>query len=115
MRRFFICSEDLLPMFIVDDVDALAEDAQELEALVESSDKTCKRYKMEISTAKGPYDDKQRQWHPEVVKRQKLESVSFNFSDNGSKPFLLRIATATLTKLTPIRSHNHIYANFLVY
>ena len=32
-----------------DDIDALAEEEQELETLVESLDKTCTRYKMEIS------------------------------------------------------------------
>ena len=37
-----ICS---LPMII----DALSEEKQELEALVESLDKTCTRYKMEMS------------------------------------------------------------------
>ena len=31
-----------------DDIDALAEDKQKLEALVESLDKTCTRYKMDI-------------------------------------------------------------------
>ena len=36
----------------VDDIDALAEEEQELEALVESLDKTCTRYKMEISAEK---------------------------------------------------------------
>ena len=35
-----------------DDIDALAEDEQELAALVESLDKTCTRYKMEISAEK---------------------------------------------------------------
>ena len=35
-----------------DDIDALAEEEQELEALVESLDKTCTRYKMEISVEK---------------------------------------------------------------
>ena len=35
-----------------DDIDALVEEEQELEALVESLDKTCKRYKMEISAEK---------------------------------------------------------------
>ena len=33
-------------------IDALAEEEQELEALVESLDKTCKRYKIEISAEK---------------------------------------------------------------
>ena len=35
-----------------DDINALAEEEQELEALVESLDKTCTRYKMEISAEK---------------------------------------------------------------
>ena len=35
-----------------DDIDTLAEEKQELEALVESLDKTCTRYKMEISAEK---------------------------------------------------------------
>ena len=35
-----------------DDIDALAEDEQELEALVESPDKTCTFYKMEICAEK---------------------------------------------------------------
>ena len=35
-----------------DDIDDLAEEEQELEALVESLDKTCTRYKMEISAEK---------------------------------------------------------------
>ena len=35
-----------------DDIDALAEEEQELEALVESLDKTCTKYKMEISAEK---------------------------------------------------------------
>ncbi|MEW8548509.1 MAG: reverse transcriptase domain-containing protein [Candidatus Thiodiazotropha sp.] len=35
-----------------DDIDAVAEDEQELEALVESLDQTCTRYKMEISAEK---------------------------------------------------------------
>ena len=36
-----------------DDIDALAEEEQELEALVESFHKTFKRYKMEISAEKA--------------------------------------------------------------
>ena len=35
-----------------DDMDALAEEQPELEALVESLDKTCTQYKMEISAEK---------------------------------------------------------------
>ena len=36
----------------VNDIDALVEEEQELEALVESLDKTCTRYKMDFSTEK---------------------------------------------------------------
>ena len=35
-----------------DDIDALADETQELQALIESLDKTCTRYKMEISAEK---------------------------------------------------------------
>ena len=48
-----------------DDIDALAEEGPKLEALVESLDKTCTKYKMEISAEKSQSDDKQLQWHPE--------------------------------------------------
>ena len=49
-----------------DDIDALAEDEQELESL----DKTCTRYKMEIS---DQTDDKQCQWPPERGKGKRAE------------------------------------------
>ena len=39
-------------MRFANDIDALAKEEQELEALVESLDKTCARYKMEISERK---------------------------------------------------------------
>ena len=36
-----------------DDIDSLAEEEQELEVLVESLDKTCTRYKMEMTVEKN--------------------------------------------------------------
>ena len=39
-------------MRFTDDIDALTEEQLKLEALVESLDKTCTRYKMEISAEK---------------------------------------------------------------
>ena len=84
-----------------DDIDAVAEEEQELEALVESLDKTCTRYKMEISAEKtklmtNSASGIQREIK---VKGQKLDTViSFKYlgavvSDDGSKPELLsRIA-----------------------
>ena len=102
-----------------DDIDTLAEEEQELEALVESLDKTCTRYKMEISAEKtklmtNSANGIQREIK---VKGQKLGTVT-NFkclgavvSDDGSKPEVLsRIAqaTAALTTLKPIWRDNNI-------
>ena len=103
----------------VDDIDALVKEEQELEALVESLDKTCIRYKIEISAEKAKLMTNsaigiQREIK---VKGQKLGTVtSFKFvgavvSDDGSKPEVLsRIAqaNAALTKLKPIWRDNTI-------
>ena len=102
-----------------DDIDALAEEEQELEALVEGLDKTCTRFKMEISAEKtklmtNSANGIQREIK---VKGQKLGTLtSFKYlgavvSDDGSKPEVLsRIAqaTAALTKLKPIWRDNKI-------
>ena len=87
-----------------DDTDALAEEEQELEALVESLDKTCTRYKMEISAEKTKLmtNSAMASKKEMKVKGQKFGTVtSFKYigavvSDNGSKPEILsRIAQAT--------------------
>ena len=102
-----------------DDIDALAVEEQELEALVESLDKTCTRYKMEISAEKtklmtNSASGIQREIK---VKGQKWGTVtSFKYlgavvSNDGSKTEVLsRIAqaTAALTKLKPIWRDNNI-------
>ena len=100
-----------------DDIDALAQVEQELEALVESLEKTCTRYKMELGAEKtklmtNSANGIQREIK---VKGQKLGTVtSFKYlgavvSDDGFKlEFLLSIAqaTAALTKLKPVwRQH----------
>ena len=100
-----------------DDIDALAEEEQELEALLESLNKICTRYKMEISAEKiklmtNSANGIQREIK---VKGLKLGTVT-NYlgavvSDDGSKPEVLsRIAqaTAALTKLKPIWRDNNI-------
>ena len=103
----------------VDDIDVLAIDEQELEALVESLNKTCTRYKMEISaeqtklTTNSAYGIQK-----EIkVKGHKLGCVtSFKYleaivSDNGSKPEIfsrIEHAIAALTKLKPIWRDNNI-------
>ena len=47
-----IGGRNITSLWFTDDIDALAEGKQELEALVESLYKTCTRYKMEISVEK---------------------------------------------------------------
>ena len=102
-----------------DDIDALAEEEQELDALVESLDKTCTRYKMEISAEKTKLmtSSVNRIQREIMLQWQKLGTVtSFKslgavVSDNGSKPEVLsRIAQATAArpKLKPIWRGNNI-------
>ena len=94
-----------------DAIDALDKEELELEALVESLNKTCTRYKTEISAEKTKLmTNKTKSIYTEIkVKRQKLGTVTiFKYlaaivSDEGSKPEVLsRIAQATvaLTKLS---------------
>ena len=96
-----------------DDTDALAEEEQEIEAVKESLDKTCTRYKMEIKAEKSELmTNCAIGIHREIkVKGQKLGAVtSVKYlgavvSDDGSKPeTLTRIAqaAAALIKLKPI-------------
>ena len=47
-----IGGRNITNMRFADGIDALAEEKQKLEAQVESLDKTCTRYKMEISAEK---------------------------------------------------------------
>ena len=114
-----IGGRNITSLRFADDIDALAEEEQELEALVESLDKTCTRYKMEISAEKiklmtNSANGIQREIK---VKGQKLGSVtSFKYlgaivSDDGSKPEVtsrIAHATAALTKLKPIWRDNNI-------
>ena len=50
--RISIGGRTIANMRFADDIDALVKEEQELEALVESIDKTCTRYKIEISDEK---------------------------------------------------------------
>ena len=51
-EKVSIGERNITNLRFADDIDTLAEEEQELEALAESLDKTCTRYKMEISTKK---------------------------------------------------------------
>ena len=84
-----------------DDIDALAREEQELEALVEILGKICTRYKMEISAEENKLmTNSANRFQREInVKGHKLGTVtSFTYlvgvvSDDGSKPEVLsRIA-----------------------
>ena len=44
-----ICGRNITNLWFADDIDALAEDKQGLDVLVEYLDKTCTRYKMKMS------------------------------------------------------------------
>ena len=50
--RISIGGGNITNLEIADDIHALAEEEQELEALIESLDKTCTSYKMEITAEK---------------------------------------------------------------
>ena len=50
--KISIGGRNIISLQFADDIDALAEEEQELEALVESLDKTSIRYKMKISAEK---------------------------------------------------------------
>ena len=101
------------------DIDAPAEEEQELEALVESLDKTCTRYKMKISAEKTKLMTNTANGIQREIKvtGQKLgTATSFKYIgvvvlDDGSKlEVLSRNAqtTAALTKLKPIWRDNNI-------
>ena len=49
-RKVSIGGLNIINLGFAGDIDALAEKEQKLEPLVESLNKTCSRYKMEIST-----------------------------------------------------------------
>ena len=51
-RKVNIGCRNITSLRFTDDIDALAEEEQELEALVERLDKTCTRYKMANSAEK---------------------------------------------------------------
>ena len=103
-EKVSIGGKNISNLRFADDIDAAAEKEQELEALVENLDKTCTRYKMEISAKKTKLVTNSTNGIQREIKAkgQKLGTVtSFKYlgavvSDDGSKPeILLRIAQAT--------------------
>ena len=82
-----------------DDIDALAEEEQELEALVESLHKTFKRYKMEISAEKaklmtnstnGIQRETKVKWHSSTMEKLfHMMAPNQRFSQGLHKPLQL--------------------------
>ena len=119
MKKVSIGGRTITNLRFANDIDALAEEKQEVEALVESLDESFTRYKMETNAEKtylmtNSANGIQRETK---AKGQKLGTMtSFKYlgaivSDEGSKQELLsRIAqaTAALTKLKPIWRDNNI-------
>ena len=108
-----IGGRDITKLRFTNGIEALADDEQELETLVESLDKTCTRYKMKINAEKTKLmTNTVSGFLGEIkVKRQRLGTVtSFKYlgavvSDEGSKPEVhsrIEQVTAALTKLKPI-------------
>ena len=116
-RKVSICGRNITNLSFADDIDALAEDKQELDLLLEYLDKTCIRYKMKMSAEKTELLTNNANGIQRVikVKGQKLGTVtSFKYlgvvvSDDSSKPEVLSMITqaiAALTKLKPIWRDN---------
>ena len=114
-----IGGRNIINLLFANDINALAEEEQESEALVESLDKTCTRYKMEISAQKTNLMTNSAigiQKEIKVTGQMLGTATSFKYlgaivSDDGSKPQVLsRIAQVNpgLTKLKPIWRDNNI-------
>ena len=112
-----IGGRDITNLRFADDIDAPSEEEQELEALVESLDKTCRRYKMEISAENTKLmTNSANGIEREVkVKGQRLDTVkSFKYlgsvgSADGSKPEILsRTAQVSVALTKPIWRDNNI-------
>ena len=112
--KISMSSRNILNLQFAADIDAIAEEKQEQETLVESLNKTCTWYKMEVSAEEIKLmTNSSNAIQMEIkVKEQKLGTVTSFIkylravvSDHGPKPQILsRIAqaAAALTKLKTI-------------
>ena len=117
--RVSIGCRNISDLQFVNDINAVAEEEQELEALIESLYKTSTRYKIKISAEQtklmtNSANSIQREFK---IKGQKLGTVtSFKYlgavvSDDDSNPEMFSMiaqATAAITKLKPIWRDNNI-------
>ena len=99
-QKFSICGRNITRLRFADETGALAEEEQELEDLVESLDKNCTRYKMEIGAERvNLMTNSVNGIHREInIKEQKPGTVtSFKYlgadSGGGFKPEILKLKT----------------------
>ena len=108
--KISIGGRNITNLRFAEDIDALAEEEQELEATVESLGKTCTRYKMEISADKTKLMTSSANGTQKEIKIKGQNSGTVTsakylvaaVSDDGSKLVVLSRfakATAALTKL----------------
>ena len=114
-RKVSVGGRNITDLRFADDIDALAAEEQELEALVESLDKTWTRYKTDISAEQTKLMTNSANGIQREIKvngqKFKLQVPWSSVSDDGSIPKALsRIAqaTAALPKLKPIWIDNNI-------
>ena len=107
--EFSIGDKNITKLRLADDIDALAEEGPALEALVDSLDKTCTRYKMEISAEKTKLMRNSANGIRRVIK-VKVQKQLFHMMDphQGFSQGLNKPLCTTLTKLTPIWRDNNI-------
>ena len=72
----------LTSLCFADDTDALPEEEQELEVLSENLDKTCTRYKMEISAEKKGADKGRGCYEPSVTRKQTSQNQQQTLNNN---------------------------------
>ena len=99
MEGFSIGGRTITNLQFADDIAALAEKEQELEALGESLNKTCKRFKMEISAGETKLiSNSAHGIQREIkIKGQKLGTVT-SFMYLGAIVFRYRLKTEVLLK-----------------
>ena len=113
-RKVSIGGRNITNLRFADDIDALAEEEQELEALVESLHKTFTRYKMEISAEKTKLMTNSANGIQRETKVKGYHVFKYHgavVSDEGSIPEVLSWiaqATAAFTKLRPIWRDNKL-------
>ena len=109
-RKVTVGGRNITKLQFADDIDALAEEEQELEALLESLDKTCTKYKMQISAEKTKLVTNS----PNCIQMEskvKAQKLGTNILEQLSQMKVQNRRFSqglTLTKLKPLLRYNNI-------